>query len=577
MNGYRFWQKEQLYWIAFWVGLVASFALNPSCITFVLLVFLMVASYLRYSCSGLRVPQSDASPIECAGRPAGEGQLAGSPSELDPEATAAAVAHGKALGETVFAFIQIDNLEDVLQGLDENQRNALQTETHQHLLNWCGHLNGFLRKYSEDMYMGIFSRQELDRMIAEKFDILDEVRALRVGNKIPVTISMGVAASGLTMSERGQKAQTGLDLALGRGGDQAAVYVNGEVQFYGGKAKVMEKNTRVKARVVAHAIRELMLEATDVMIMGHEGEDFDSLGSAMGVARMAAHLGKRVNIVVGEIALSFEKLQELLPDYTEYEGLFLTVGEALERVTPSTLLFVVDTHRVFLTAAPQLIDIVDRRVVIDHHRRSEDFIPNPMIVYLEPSASSTSELVTELLTYFDEKIELTRLEASALFSGMVVDTKNFAVQTGVRTFEAAAYLRRSGADPAIVRHLFMVDMETLKLRAAILAGSQSLAGGVVIASCPSEVKNGQIVSAQAADTMLSIEGVRVSFVLCPADGGVGISARSNGDVNVQVIMEAFGGGGHQTVAGAHIDGVDLTEARRRLEAVVADYIGEEKE
>lgn len=577
MNGYRFWQKEQLYWIAFWVGLVASFALNPSWITFVLLVFLMVASYLRYSCSGLRVPQSDASPIECAGRPAGEGQLAGSPSELDPEATAAAVAHGKALGETVFAFIQIDNLEDVLQGLDENQRNALQTETHQHLLNWCGHLNGFLRKYSEDMYMGIFSRQELDRMIAEKFDILDEVRALRVGNKIPVTISMGVAASGLTMSERGQKAQTGLDLALGRGGDQAAVYVNGEVQFYGGKAKVMEKNTRVKARVVAHAIRELMLEATDVMIMGHEGEDFDSLGSAMGVARMAAHLGKRVNIVVGEIALSFEKLQELLPDYTEYEGLFLTVGEALERVTPSTLLFVVDTHRVFLTAAPQLIDIVDRRVVIDHHRRSEDFIPNPMIVYLEPSASSTSELVTELLTYFDEKIELTRLEASALFSGMVVDTKNFAVQTGVRTFEAAAYLRRSGADPAIVRHLFMVDMETLKLRAAILAGSQSLAGGVVIASCPSEVKNGQIVSAQAADTMLSIEGVRVSFVLCPADGGVGISARSNGDVNVQVIMEAFGGGGHQTVAGAHIDGVDLTEARRRLEAVVADYIGEEKE
>jgi c-di-AMP phosphodiesterase-like protein len=577
MNGYRFWQKEQLYWIAFWVGLVASFALNPSWITFVLLVLLMVASYLRYSCSGLRVPQSDVLPIECAGRPAGEGQLAGSPSELDPEATAAAVAHGKALGETVFAFIQIDNLEDVLQGMDENQRNALQTETHQHLLNWCGHLNGFLRKYSEDMYMGIFSRQELDRMIAEKFDILDEVRALRVGNKLPVTISMGVAASGVTMSERGQKAQTGLDLALGRGGDQAAVYVNGEVQFYGGKAKVMEKNTRVKARVVAHAIRELMLEATDVMIMGHEGEDFDSLGSAMGVARMAAHLGKRVNIVVGEIALSFEKLQELLPDYTEYEGLFLTVGEALERVTPSTLLFVVDTHRVFLTAAPQLIDIVDRRVVIDHHRRSEDFIPNPMIVYLEPSASSTSELVTELLTYFDEKIELTRLEASALFSGMVVDTKNFAVQTGVRTFEAAAYLRRSGADPAIVRHLFMVDMETLKLRAAILAGSQSLAGGVVIASCPSEVKNGQIISAQAADTMLSIEGVRVSFVLCPADGGVGISARSNGDVNVQVIMEAFGGGGHQTVAGAHIDGVDLTEARKRLEAVIADYIGEEKE
>lgn len=576
MNGKRYWQKEQLYWLALGAGLVASLTMNRSWLAAGLLALWAVASYLRHSFQGSSLSQN-AAPVSGDSSPAGVGPEASSPNELDPAATAAAVVQGKAHGETVFALIQIDNLEDVLQGMDENQRNALKTETRQHLLTWCGRMNGFLRKYSEDMYMGIFSRQDLDRMISEKFDILDEVRALRVGNKIPVTLSMGVAASGFTMSERGQKAQTGLDLALGRGGDQAAVYVNEDVQFYGGKAKVMEKNTRVKARVVAHAIRELMQEATDVMIMGHEAEDFDCLGSAMGVARMAAHLGKKVNIVVGAIALSFEKLQELLPDYTEYVGLFLTAEQAQERVTPKTLLFVVDTHRVFLTAAPRLIDSVDRRVVIDHHRRSEDFIPTPMIVYLEPSASSTSELVTELLTYFDEKIELTRLEASALFAGMVVDTKNFAVQSGVRTFEAAAYLRRAGADPAIVRHLFMVDMETLKLRAAILAGSQNLAGGVVIAVCPAEVKNGQIVSAQAADTMLTIEGVRVSFVLCPVDGGVGISARSNGDVNVQVIMETFGGGGHQTVAGAHIDGVDVMEARRRLEAVVADYIGEERQ
>ena len=574
MNGKRFWQKEQPYRLALGVGLLASLALNPSWLTAILLGLLAAVSFLRYQMSDSALAQPEA-PVDGQSFVAEAGPERAY--EVAPEAAPAIVVPGKEFSEAVFAFIQIDNLEDVLQGLDENQRNALQTETHQHLLAWCSRLNGFLRKYSEDMYMGIFSRHELERMIIEKFDILDEVRALRVGNRIPVTLSMGVAASGLTMSERGQKAQTGLDLALGRGGDQAAVYVNEEVQFYGGKAKVMEKNTRVKARVVAHAIRELMQEATDVMIMGHEGEDFDSLGSAMGVARMATHLGKTVNIVVGTVAFSFEKLQQLLPDYAEYGGLFLTVEQAMERVTPKTLLFVVDTHRVFLTAAPQLLDRVDRRVVIDHHRRSEDFIPGPMIVYLEPSASSTSELVTELLTYFDEKIELTRLEASALFAGMVVDTKNFAVQTGVRTFEAAAYLRRSGADPAIVRHLFRVDMENLKLRAAILAGSESLAGGVVIASCPPDVKNGQIISAQAADTMLTIEGVRVSFVLCPADGGVGISARSNGDVNVQVIMEAFGGGGHQTVAGAHLDGVDLQEARRRLETVIANYIGEENE
>ena len=230
-----------------------------------------------------------------------------------------------------------------------------------------------------------------------------------------------------------------------------------------------------------------------------------------------------------------------------------------------------------MTAAQNLLEKVDHRVVIDHHRRSEDFIKSPMLVYLEPSASSTSELVTELLTYFDEKIELTRLEASALYAGIVVDTKNFAVQTGVRTFEAAAYLRRSGADPVLVRHLFRVDMETIKLRAQILTGSQLLPGGIAIAVCPAEVKNSQILAAQAADTMLSIEGVRVSFVLFPADGGVGISARSNGDINVQVIMEAFGGGGHQTVAGSHIANADLTEARRRLEKIINEYIGEGKE
>ena len=572
MSEKPFWRKEQTFRLALAAGLLASLALQPSWLTAGLLALVALSAWI----GGRPAEPLAAPPVPSVLLPVAAGldcprpEPAETPGAGTPEPTPC-----RAAGDAVICFIQIDNLEDVLQGLDETQRNALQSETHQHLLAWAARLNGFLRKHSEDTYMGFFSRPDLDRMIGEKFDILDEVRALRVGNKIPVTLSMGVAASGATMSERGQKAQTGLDLALGRGGDQAAVYVNDEVQFYGGKAKVMEKNTRVKARVVAHAIRELMQEAGDVLVMGHEGEDFDSLGAAMGVARMAARLGKPVHIVVGAVAFSFAKLQELLPDYEEYSDLFLTADAALKQVTPKTLLFVVDTHRVFLTAAPQLIDRVERRVVIDHHRRSEDFIPSPMIVYLEPSASSTSELVTELLFYFDEKTELTRLEASALFAGIVVDTKNFAVQTGVRTFEAAAFLRRSGADPAIVRHLFRVDMENLKLRAAILAGSQSLPGGVVIATCPGDVKNGQIVSAQAADTMLTIEGVRVSFVLCPTEDGVSISARSDGDVNVQVIMEAFGGGGHQTVAGAQLDGVDVAEARRRLEAVIFDYIGEE--
>lgn len=572
MQGRRFWRKDTVVAILLGGGLVVSLLMQPSYISGLLLLVFMVHLWLQNSTPGLTkklscekkdclISESLSSDVYVAEKTCGTSIDSSSQESHD----------------AVLTLIQLDNLEDVLQGLDETQRNALQTEAHQHLMAWCNRLNGFLRKYSEGMYLGVFSRHELDRMLCDKFDILDEIRAIRVGNRIPVTLSMGIAANGTTMSERGQKAQTGLDLALGRGGDQAALYLNEEVQFYGGKAKVVEKSTRVKARVVAHAIRELMQEATDIMIMGHEGEDFDSLGSAMGVARMATHLGKKVNIVVGEIAMSYEKLQELLPDYTEYTGLFLTAVQAEQRINAKTLLFIVDTHRVFLTAAPQLLDKVDRRVVIDHHRRSEDFIPSPMIVYLEPSASSTSELVAELLTYFDEKIELTRLEASALYAGIVVDTKNFAVQTGVRTFEAAAFLRRSGADPALVRHLFRFDMETLKLRALILSGAEVLRNGVVLAVCPFEVKNGQIIAAQSADTLLNIEGIMASFVLWPTDEGVGISARSNGEINVQVIMESFNGGGHQTVAGSHIPGVDVIEARRRLEAVIADYIGEGKE
>ena len=570
MQARRFWKNETTYLVLVGAGLLVSMLLQPSLLTGVLLLLMAGLACLRW----LRPACAVDSLVTQIASVATEATAPEVDQSCKPDPLGEELVDGQ---DAVLALIQIDNLEDVLQGLDETQRNAIQSETHQHLMAWCNRLSGFLRKYSEGMYLGVFSRQDLGRMIGDKFDILDEIRALRVGNRIPVTLSMGIAANGATMSERGQKAQTGLDLALGRGGDQAAIYVNDEFQFYGGKAKVVEKNTRVKARVVAHAIKELMQEATDVMVMGHEGEDFDSLGSAMGVARMAAHLGKPVNIVVGQVAMSYEKLQELLPGYSEYEGLFLSAAQAETKISAKTLLFVVDTHRVFLTAAPQLLERVDRRVVIDHHRRAEDFIPSPMIVYLEPSASSTSELVAELLTYFDEKIELTRLEASALYAGIVVDTKNFAVQTGVRTFEAAAFLRRSGADPALVRQLFRYDMETLKLRALILGSAEILKGGVVFAVCPFEVKNGQIIAAQSADTLLNIEGVRVSFVLWPVDEGVGISARSNGDVNVQVIMEAFNGGGHQTVAGAHIAGVDVVEARRRLEAVIADYIGEGKE
>lgn len=474
-----------------------------------------------------------------------------------------------------FAYIQIDNYDDVLKGLTDTQRTAILAEVNRQLVDLFAGLAGFVRQFGEDTYVGIISRQALIKLMDSRFEILDKIRAIHGGNKIPVTLSLGVAADEPTIATLTQRAQAGLDLALGRGGDQAAVHVDGKMQFYGGKAKAVEKNTRVKARIVSQAIRELVEDSELVLVMGHGGEDFDSLGAALGVAKMARHDGRRIHVVVSQPGVAVNKLQELLPDYEGYEHVFITPSQATSLVDERTLLFIVDTHRPEMTAAPELLEHTERTVVIDHHRRSEVFITNPLLVYLEPSASSTSELVTELIQYYDDNIDLTRLEASALYAGIVVDTKNFAVQTGVRTFEAASYLRRAGADPTLVRHLFRVDFDTLRARAEILSNTEMLPGGVVLALCPAEAKNAQIVAAQAADMLLTIEGARVSFVLFPLEeSGVGVSARSQGDINVQVIMEQMGGGGHQTVAGAQLKNISFAEARDQVIELINNYIQE---
>jgi c-di-AMP phosphodiesterase-like protein len=474
----------------------------------------------------------------------------------------------------VLAYIQIDNYSDVLTGLSESQRAAILAEVNRRLSEWVGLLEGFLKKFGEDNYIAVFDRRALDAALADKFDILDTVRTIRGGNRIPVTLSIGVAADEPTIAALGQRAQAGLDLALGRGGDQAAVHIAGKVQFYGGKAKAVEKSTRVKARIVAQALRDIIEGASSVLVMGHAGEDYDSLGASLGVARMASFLGKPVRIVVSRPGVAIEKLAEYLDEYEDSRELFIEPAQAEDTLVPGTVLFVVDTHRPALVAAPALLGKAEKTIVIDHHRRAEDFIANPLLVYLEPSASSTSELVTELLTYFDAALELTRIEASVLYAGIVVDTKSFAVQTGVRTFDAAAHLRRAGADPKLVRRLFRVDLDTLKYRAEIINNTETLPGGVVIATYTRKTGDPQIAAAQAADMLLNIEGVNVSFVLYPIESGVAISARSQGDINVQVILEKLGGGGHQTVAGAQLKDADIEDAKNRVAALVAEYIKE---
>ncbi|MDF2568788.1 MAG: gdpP [Sporomusa sp.] len=477
--------------------------------------------------------------------------------------------------QTVLSYIQIDNYDDALTGLSESQRTAILGEVNRMLADWITELDGYLKKYSEDTYIAVLNRCALDRlMTGDKFDILDRIRSIQAGNKIPVTLSLGAATGESSVAELGQRAQAGLDLALSRGGDQAAVNISGKVQFFGGKAKAVEKNTRVKARIVAQAIRELIDQSDSIVVMGHTGEDFDSLGAALGVAKMVRYMGKQVHIVVSQPGMAVDKLSELLLDYEEYRDLFISPMQAALLVNARALVFVVDTHRPELAAAPEVLARAERTVIIDHHRRAETIIANTLLVYLEPSASSASELVTELLGYFDDKLELNRLEASALYAGIVVDTKNFAVQTGVRTFEAASYLRRAGADPSLVRHLFRVDFETMKNRAAIIENTDMPHEGVVIAICPAEVKNAQVAAAQTADMLLNIEGVRVSFVLFKTEDGIGVSARSHGDINVQVIMEQLGGGGHQSVAGVKVKNTSFDEIKAKIVEIVDSYIKE---
>ena len=478
----------------------------------------------------------------------------------------------------VLSYIQIDNYDEVLQGLSETQRTAIIVAVNGILDAWVSDIGAFLKRVSDDTYIALMDRQALDKVLKDKFDILDKVRAIKGANKFPVTLSLGVSVGAQSMIELGQKAQAELDLVLGRGGDQVAVQIDGKTQFYGGKAKAVEKHTRVKARVVAHALNEIIQNADMVLIMGHHNEDFDSLGAAMGVANMARHLGKEVHIILSEMNEGIDRFTDLIKDDKSYNSLFISSKDAAMLTPVNPVLVVVDTHIPHLVAAPFLLRRIEQKIVIDHHRRSESFIEDPLLVYIEPASSSTSELVTELLMYFSEDLVLETMYATALYAGMVVDTKNFAVQTGVRTFDAAGYLRRSGADPVLVRHLFRTDYETSIAKARTLSTSEFLTGGLIVGTCPDNLPNAQVIAAQIADSMLRIEDVKMSMVLFHlGKDGVGISARSVGEINVQVIMEAFGGGGHQNVAGAQIKNANIDEIRRKVTELSVNYIEESEQ
>ena len=461
---------------------------------------------------------------------------------------------------TTLMYIQIDNFNDVLQGLNDTEQNSLIFETNKAITDWMNHLEGFLRKVSEDLYVAVMEKRNLDTAMEEKFDILDKVRNLQNPVRhLSVTLSIGVAvADRQNLNQLGGKAYSMLEMALSRGGDQVAVLKRGKTEFYGGKTNAVEKYTRVKARIISNSIYELIQESDEVFIMGHQNEDFDSLGAAIGVSRMAKYLKKPVHIILSEFNTGISKFTETLKTKEGYSELFLPANKLINITAERPVLFVVDTHIPHLTASPELLERIKDVVVIDHHRRSSNFIKNARLTYSEPATSSTSELVTELLIYFSDDLTLPRMEATALYAGILVDTKNFAVQTGVRTFDAAAYLRRCGADPVSVRQMFRSDFETEQAKAQAKAQARMMPGGLIITMCREPLPNIQVIAAQVADSMLRIEDVRVSMVVFQLTPDViGISARSTGTINVQVIMEQFGGGGHQNVAGAQIVNSDI--------------------
>jgi c-di-AMP phosphodiesterase-like protein len=475
---------------------------------------------------------------------------------------------------TVISLLQVDNYEEVLKDVEELAKPAVIAEIDRRIKAWASQSNASIQKYSNGEYILHFTYHQLVEMEEKRFDILDSIREISAGNRTPITISIGVGVNGKTIAELQRFSHSAMDIALGRGGDQAVVKDNDKLSFYGGKTKAVEKRTRVKARVIAYALRQLIEQSENVIILGHEMPDLDCLGSALGIYRCCKNLNKDVKIVINKVNAAIANLWHELEEDEEYNDAFIGSQDAILNCTKNTLVVVVDVSRPGFTECRQLLEKTEKVVVIDHHRRGTEFIDNAVITYIEPYASSTSELVTEILQYMFEKSKIKQIEAEALLAGIFIDTKNFSFQTGVRTFEAASFLRRVGADTTLTRQLFQDDMETFLTRADVVKSATMFKNNIAISRIPSEAKYPALVAAQAADELLNIKGINASFVLSQVNGDVFISGRSLGDINVQVVLEKLGGGGHLTVAGAQLPGISINDGISKVKAAIEEYLRE---
>jgi cyclic-di-AMP phosphodiesterase len=477
---------------------------------------------------------------------------------------------------TVIAIIFLDNYDELTQGMDDQMRSSLNSMVTSILNKWATDSGVFLKRTSSDRFIGVFNEHILQLLEKNKFSILDEVRETTAKQNVPLTLSIGIGAGVTSLPELGTQAQSSLDLALGRGGDQAAIkQPNGKVKFFGGKTNPMEKRTRVRARVISHALKDLILESDKIIVMGHKNPDMDAVGAAIGIQKVAQLNQKEGFIVMNfqEIDTGVKRLLEEIKSHEKLFSRFITPEQALEAATEDTLLVIVDTHKPALVIEERLLNKIDKVVVIDHHRRGEEFIDNPLLVYMEPYASSTAELVTELLEYQPKRMKIEMLEATALLAGIIVDTKSFTLRTGSRTFDAASYLRAQGADTVLVQKFLKEDVETYVRKAKLIENVEFIYEGIAIAKAKSEDIFDQVVIAQAADTLLTMDGIQASFVISKrSDMSIGISARSLGGVNVQVIMEMLDGGGHLTNAATQLAETTIEDAELRLKAAISEYI-----
>ena len=471
-------------------------------------------------------------------------------------------------------IIMIDNYEEIIQRAGTEEKTIMFAEIERKIYDWAKMTNGIIIKNDRDKYIFVFEQGYLDDIIENKFSILDKVKEIQVEDKIQLTLSIAMSTEGNTYYEKYKSANTALDIILGRGGDQVIVRHNNKYTFFGGNTQELEKRTKVKARTIAKSLETLIKDADNVLIMGHRNTDIDSIGSALGIYRIAKSLDRQAYIVNEEYGASLQNFMPELLNESEYEKIIIGKNEALDKINEKTLLVVVDTHKISYVEAPELLSKTNNIFIVDHHRRSTDYIENTVLAFHEVYASSASELVTELIQYISEDIELSTLEVEGLYAGLMIDTKDFTFKTGVRTFEAAAYLRKCGVDIIRVKKLFQNDLESYNKISDIVRNVEIVNNNIGISIYNENDENVNLICSIAADELLKISDIEASFVIGKNDEKVFISGRSLGDINVQIILEKLGGGGHSTLAGAQIQDATIEQVKQMLVEKINEYFEE---